>query len=73
MNAEHYDYKRLQELREQSGLSQEEVAAKLKKSRPTIQRAETGKVASYGLLCLLAQEYGVPVVSILKPVVKVAA
>jgi transcriptional regulator with XRE-family HTH domain len=67
MDSRHYNPKRLVELREEKGLTQETVAAQLNVQRETISRVERGKVASYDILCDYTGLLGVNVTDILHP------
>ncbi len=71
MDARHYNPTKLTELRKQTGLTQAQVAEKLKKQRQLVNKAEQGKPnagVSYDFLCDLTSFYGLPVTEILYPV-----
>jgi transcriptional regulator with XRE-family HTH domain len=74
MNWRHYDHEKLRQLRREKSaaegrkISLEDVASALAAHKETISRAERGAVASYELLCQLADFYQVPVTSLLHPV-----
>ena len=57
MNSKHYNPTKLVEWREQFGKTQEQVSDLIGVARETINRAETGKVASYDLLFSLCALY----------------
>lgn len=65
MTKRDYDNVRLQRLREASGLSQTEVAKKLRVARPTINRAETGVLCTFDTLKALAIFYKVDVTDLI--------
>lgn len=65
MRKDQYDYQALKKLRENSGLSQEELAGKIGVGRVTIARAEIGSNASYDLLVKITSYFGLPVTSVL--------
>jgi transcriptional regulator with XRE-family HTH domain len=67
MDARHYYPKKLATLREGEGLSQEALAVALDVHRLTIQRAETGRCASYGLLLKYATRYDLAVTKLIRP------
>lgn len=74
MNSTHYDPEKLKKLRAEKSirdgvdLTQERVANALKVQRQTIYRAENGLDISYERLCQLANYYGVPVITLLRPI-----
>lgn len=65
MDARHYNPQILVNLRESKSLTQEDVASRLNVTRETVSRVETGRNASYDLLCYYAQLLEVPVTSFL--------
>lgn len=65
MDSKHYDNKLLTELRVRLGMSREDVASTLKKTRQTVFRAEKGESVSYEMLAAMTALYGVPITTIL--------
>lgn len=66
MNAVDYRNELLRDLRTQRGLSMEEVASQVNKTRMMIHYAEKGIRCSYKLLKALANLYGIPVSQLLR-------
>jgi transcriptional regulator with XRE-family HTH domain len=66
MNGQDYYAEKLKSLRESKTLTQEEVAEKLNVNRQTILRAESGTIASYDLLCRMADLYEVDILDLLR-------
>lgn len=65
MNDAHYDHQRIKALRREHKLTARQLAAEVGVKPVTIFRVESGKHASYKLLCILAHRFGVPVTSLL--------
>lgn len=59
MNRNHYKNEKIRELREEAGLTQEQLAARVGAHSVTISRVETGVVCSFDLLCRIAVALGV--------------
>jgi transcriptional regulator with XRE-family HTH domain len=67
MDARHYNHAQLKSLRELKGLTQKQVAERLKVDRQTVYRVEAGGNVSYELLSDLCDLYGVDVRRLLHP------
>jgi transcriptional regulator with XRE-family HTH domain len=59
MTKDHYKNELIKELRESAGLTQEQLAERLKTHWGTISRIENGKSCSFSLLCQLADLFQV--------------
>lgn len=58
MTSEHYKNELIEEKRKEAGLTQTQLAEKVKVHQITIARVEAGKVCSFELLCKIAEMLG---------------
>ena len=59
MTRDHYKHELIQKLREEAGLTQEQLAERVNAHWVTISRVENGRSCSFPLLCELAEAFGV--------------